>query len=103
MAQLIKTLINLDAVVVACDTTDICEHARQIHGLTYTTSAVLGRALTAAIIMGNSLKNADTSVTLNINGGGPAGTVITVSNSECEVKGYVTNPAVSLPLNDKGK
>lgn len=101
--NLFKALINLDAVAVAVDTTEICEKARVIHDLTPTTAAALGRTLTAGVIMGNSLKQKDESITLSINGGGPAGTVLAVANGNDEVKGYVVNPGVSLPLNDKGK
>ena len=67
------------------------------------TTAALGRLLTAASMMGDMLKGADDSVTLRLNGGGPAGSLIAVSDSKGNPRGYVQNPVVELPLNDKGK
>ncbi len=61
-------------------------------------TAALGRALAGASMMGNALKGHGASLTLQIKGGGPLGTVLAVSDSEGNVRGYVTNPQVDLPL-----
>ena len=53
--------------------------------------------------MGSALKGADDSVTLRINGNGPAGTVLAASDSQGNVRGYAVNSVVELPPNDKGK
>ncbi len=104
MADIIRCISDDGCVfVVAADTTDISETARRIHNTSKVCSAALGRALTAASFMGVMLKGADSSVTLRFNGGGPAGSVIAVSDSSGNVRGYVMNPDVNLPLNDKGK
>ncbi len=66
-------------------------------------SAALGRLLTAACFMGSVLKGKDDSVTVRLNGGGPAGTVLAVSDSMGNVRGYAVNPVVEIPLNEKGK
>ena len=91
------------AFILAVDTTDIAARAEQIHRTSAVTTAALGRLLTAASMMGDMLKGADDSVTLRLNGGGPAGSLIAVSDSKGNPRGYVQNPVVELPLNDKGK
>ena len=89
--------------MAAADTREICERARVIHGLTPTAAAALGRTLTAAGIFGNALKEENASVTVRINGGGPLGSVIAVSDSTGNVRGYVQDPNVDLPLKENGK
>ncbi len=89
--------------VTAIDSTDIVEKMRQIHQTSPVTSAALGRLMTAASMMGATLKSDDCSVTLRIRGGGPAGTVMAVSDWQGNVRGYVQDPTVELPLNNKGK
>lgn len=89
--------------VMAVDSTDIVNRAAEIHQTSAVTSAALGRLLSAASLMGSALKGKDNSITLKINGGGPAGTVIAVSDSSGNVRGYVQQNVVELPLNKKGK
>lgn len=89
--------------VIAADTTDIVSEAEKIHVTSAVTTAALGRLLTAASMMGAVLKGENNSVTLRISGNGPAGAVIAVSDSEGNVRGYVSNPVVEIPLNKKGK
>ena len=89
--------------VVAADTTQLCNRAQQIHKMSPTAAAALGRTLTAAAIMGSMLKSADDSLTIQLNGGGPIGRVVAVGDGNANVKGYVDNPLVDLPLNANGK
>ncbi|MBE6790507.1 MAG: Hsp33 family molecular chaperone HslO [Ruminococcaceae bacterium] len=104
MAHLVRSISDDGCVlVVTSDTTDIVETARQYHNTSKVCTAALGRALTGASFMGAMLKGEDSSVTLRFNGGGPAGSVIAVSDSDGNVRGYVMNPDVNLPLNKKGK
>lgn len=91
------------AFVIAADTTDVVAKAEQIHKTSAVNTAALGRLMTAASMMGDMLKGEDDSVTLKINGGGPAGTIIAVSDSGGNVRGYVQNPVVEIPLNSAGK
>lgn len=79
------------------------QRAKDIHGCTPTTAAALGRTLCAASMLGNMMKEDDGSLTIRINGGGPIGSVIAVSDSAGFVRGYVTNPSVELPLRQDGK
>lgn len=104
MAHFVRGITDDGCVLVmAADTTDICETARQIHNTSMVCTAALGRALTGASFMGAVLKGANSSVTLRFNGGGPAGSVIAVAEKGGNVRGYIMDPAVELPLNKKGK
>ena len=90
-------------LVMAADTTDIVRRAVQIHHTTNVCSAALGRLLTAASFMGHMLKEEEASVTLRVNGGGETGSVIAVSDSHGNVRGYIENPSVEIPLKYPGK
>ena len=74
-------------------TTDMVECARKIHSLSKTATAALGRTLTASALMGCMMKGERDSLTLQLDGGGPIGRVVAISDSSANVKGYVTNPA----------
>lgn len=91
------------AFVIAADTTDVIAKAEQIHKTSAVNTAALGRLMTAASMMGDMLKGKEDSITLRLNGGGPAGSIIAVSDSDGNVRGYLQNPVVEIPLNDKGK
>lgn len=104
MDKLVRCIsVDGTLVMMAAETTDMVEKAQQIHKTSAVTSAALGRLLTASSLMGSMLKGDNESVTLRINGGGPAGTVMAVSDSNGNARGYVTNPVVEIPLNSKGK
>lgn len=91
------------AFIIAADTTDVVAEAEQIHKTSAVNTAALGRLMTAASMMGDLLKGKDDSITLRLNGGGPAGSIIAVADSQGNARGYVQNPVVEIPLNDKGK
>ena len=104
MGKLIRCITsNGQVMATAVDTTDIVARAEQIHTTSAVVTAALGRLLTAASMMGNMLKGRDDSLTLRVAGGGPTGAVIAVSDFNGDVRGYVSNPVVELPLNEKGK
>ncbi len=83
--------------------TDIVKRAQEIHGTSKTMTAVLGRTLTAASIMGSMLKDKDNTLTLCFKGDGPGGNIMCVSDYAGNVKGYVQNPEVELAPNALGK
>lgn len=79
------------------------ERARQIHGLSPTACAALGRTLCAASLLGQAMKEEAAGLTIRINGGGPIGSVVAVSDSDGNVRGYVDAPRCELPLRADGK
>lgn len=93
--------------VIASKTTDLIEYVKNLHGLTPTTTAAFGRFLTISGIMGYSeLKEDDDSITIQLNGKGETGPLVSVIQREegkIYVKGYISNPLVELPLKEKGK
>lgn len=105
MSDRIIRAITSDGLVQAAAicSRDLVERARQIHKTLPVATAALGRALSGASLMGNALKGRGASLTLQIKGGGPLGTVLAVSDPEGNVRGYVTNPQVDLPLRADGK
>ena len=105
MADRIVRAISTDGMVQAAAicSRDLTERARQIHKTLPVATAALGRALAAASMMGNALKSDGASLTLQFKGGGPLGTVLAVSDNEGNVRGYVTNPHVDIPLRKDGK
>ena len=89
--------------VVAIRSTEIVSRAAQIHGTTPNATAAFGRALTAGAMMGNMQKVENGSMTLQIRGGGPIGTITVVSDPEGNVRGCVTEPKVPLVEKFPGK
>ena len=104
MDRLVRAM-TADGMVkaVALTTRDITERARQNHTTLPVATAALGRTLAAASMMGNALKVEDASLTLQIKGGGPLGTILAVSDNQGNVRGYVQQPHVDLPLRPDGK
>ena len=97
MGELVRAMTRDGFVkAVAVTTTDIVERARQIHKTLPTATAALGRVLSAASMMGNMQKVENGSITLQVKGGGPLGTILAVSDAEGNVRGYVQHPQVSL-------
>jgi len=88
---------------VAVTGRDIVERARQIHTLLPMATAALGRTLLGASMLGDMLKTDKGSVTLQIKGGGPLGTILAVSDHEGNVRGYVQNPNVDIIEKQEGK
>ncbi len=102
-----KAIIALDRSksfrVYLTISTDLVQEAADIHDTTPLAAAGLGRVLTAAGLMGIMLKDADNKLTLHFKGDGPAKQILATAYSDGRVKGYISNPYVDLPLNDKGK
>ena len=98
-------MIAKDAPIkaMAIQAKGIVERAREIHKTLPVATAALGRTLMAASMMGQQIKEKDGSVTLRINGGGPLGSILAVSDSDGNVRGYVQNGQVELPLKGPAK
>lgn len=104
MSKLIRCITSDGAVMAsAIDSTEIVAEAERLHKTSAVVTAALGRLLTATSMMGNMLKGEKDTVTVKIDGGGPAGAVTAVSDSHGFVRGYAVNPVVEIPLKENGK
>ncbi len=87
----------------AATTRELTEYARAAHNTSPVATAALGRLLTAGAMMGCDMKGEKDLLTLKIQGDGPIEGLTVTADSHGHVKGYVGNPAVMLPPNEKGK
>ena len=102
--ELKKYLAYNGKVRVECiNSTNLVEEARKTHDLSPTVTAALGRLLTITEIFQSDLSEEDESITLQIKGDGPIGMLTAVGDGRGEVKGYVQNSKLELPLNKLGK
>ena len=88
---------------VAIRSTELVTRGAKIHGTTRNATAAFGRTLTAASMMGNMQKVENGSMTLQIRGGGPIGTITVVSDAEGNVRGTMTEPKVPHETKHPGK
>lgn len=88
--------------VYTVDATETIAEAQRRHDTWSASSATLGRTMIGSLLLGATLKG-DDKLTAKVEGNGPAGHIIADSNGRGEVKGYIANPKVSLPLNEKNK
>lgn len=104
MDRIIRTITTDGSIMAAAvDSSDLVYMAQKLHGTSPVATAALGRLLTGASIMGTMLKKEDAAVTLKINGGGPLGSVVAIGDGRGNVRGYVENPSLDLPLAPNGK
>lgn len=102
--RIIDCLAYNGKVSIKCiSSAGIVEEARKIHDLSPTASAALGRLLTITSIMGYELKSENATVTNQIKGNGPIGMLTAVADRNGNVKGYVGNPQIDIPLKENGK
>ena len=99
---------NKKVAVMCADTTELVEEMRKIHDLTPTVTAAAGRVLTVATMMAYlETKELTDSITIQIKGTGPIGSMVAITGLENEkqanVRMYVQNPHVELPLKPNGK
>ena len=97
--------MSMDGFVkaVAIRSTELVRRGAEIQRTSPNATAAFGRALTAASMMGNMQKVENGSMTLQIRGGGPIGTITVVSDAEGNVRGCVTEPRVPLVEKYPGK
>lgn len=101
-----KVLVGMDKSgsyrVYLTISTDLVEEARTIHNTTPLATAALGRTLTGAGLMGLMLKNPEDKLTVQFKGDGPAKQILATAYGTGNVKGYIANPNVDLPLREDG-
>lgn len=95
------SLMGGQARAILIESTAMVQQAMDTHRLSRIATAALGRTITCAAMMGSMLKNDNESVSVQIKGGGPIGTVLAVAHGNLDVKGYVDNPGVELPRSGK--
>lgn len=88
--------------IVAAITTELVDEARRRHSCSAVASAALGRALTAALLLAETIKG-DECLTLRISGDGPLGDIVADTPTRHCVRGYVRNPQIALPPDENGK
>ncbi|MEI7027654.1 Hsp33 family molecular chaperone HslO [Paenibacillus sp. y28] len=96
------TAMNGKVRAFAALTTEIVNEMYRRHQTMPTASAALGRTATAGVMMGAMLKGEE-KLTIQVKGGGPIGQIVVDANAKGEVRGYVDEPEVDLPLNAAGK
>lgn len=104
MGKVIRALTDDGFIrITVFDSTDVVTKAKKIHSLTNVAAAALGRLLTGAVIMAADMKETDNRICLNVRSDGEIGTLAAESYKTGEVKGFVSNPNVNLPLRADGK
>lgn len=88
--------------VLGVQATGITGELQRRHDTWPTATAALGRTLSAGLMMGAMLKD-EQKLTIQVKGDGPLGQIVVDANAKGEVRGYVDNPHVDLPLNEAGK
>lgn len=88
--------------IYVLDATETIREAQERHDTWSASTAALGRTMIGSIMLGAMLKG-DEKLTVRLTGNGPVGYIVVDSNGKGQVKGYIVNPHVSLPLNDQGK
>ena len=96
------TLMDGQVRVMMCETTQMAQRAADIHGATPVCTAAMGRLMTATSMLGVMMKGDNESVTVNIHGDGPMGTIVAVANHG-DVKVCADDARVELPLRADGK
>ncbi len=88
---------------VSVITTNLTEEARRRHKLSYVATAALGRSMAAGLLLVSSMKKEGSRINIHVKGDGPLGAILADAGLDGTVRGYVQNPGVELPPNDKGK
>ena len=98
--KIIRCLAYNGKVSIRCiQSTKMVEDARKIHDLSPTATAALGRLITITSLLGKEIKDEKGTITTQVKGNGPIGNMTVVADNKGNVKGYVSNSKIDLPLN----
>ena len=104
MNKLIKTLVyGGEMSLSVLETTEMVNDAIRIHGLSPVAAAALGRTLTVCTFMSSNLKSREDKLSVTVAGDGPGGKITVCGNGNLDMRGYIDNPNVNLPLRSDGK
>lgn len=87
----------------AVNATQVVTEAQEKHDTWPTSSAAFGRTIVGTLLLSAAGLKGDTKMTVKVDGDGPVGKIVVDGNAQGTVKGYVTNPHVNLPANEKNK
>ena len=101
--ELVRAITKNNAFrAIAVDATDMVQKITENQKASNLGKTILGRALIGGLLLSNALLKDDDRLVLTIDGNGPAGKIVVETSAEGQVRGYVSNPEVTLPLNDDG-
>lgn len=104
MNKLLKTIVFDNQITLSVlETTDMVNDAIKIHNLTPVCAAALGRTLTVCTFMSSNLKNKSDKLSVTISGNGKGGKITVCGNGDLNMRGFIDNPSVDLPLRADGK
>lgn len=104
MDRMIRCITKSGSLMAcAVDSTYMVATAQQIHKTSPTATAALGRLLTGTSMMGAMLKDKGANLQIKINGGGPLGDIVVISDNNGNCRGYVGHPEADLPIRADGK
>ncbi len=104
MDKLLKAMyFDNQLSVCVLDTTDMVNQAIKVHNLTPVCAAALGRTLTVCTFMSQGLKHKNDKLSVTVKGNGEGGKITVCGNGELQMRGYIDNPNVDLPLKPNGK
>lgn len=85
--------------IAVVKTSDVVKEAQKRHGISLLTTVLLGKTLTAAMLLASELKKEE-RIRLRLEGNGPVGLIVAEANSLGEIRGYVGNPEAELDYTD---
>ena len=104
MDKLLKTIVFDNQITLSVlDTTDMVNEAIRVHNLSPVCAAALGRTLTVCTFMSSNLKNEKDKLSVTVKGDGLGGKITVCGNGNLDMRGFIDNPQIDLPLRADGK